>query len=190
MRTKLTPLLIALAIVVVGTIAGCPGVVTSTGGGSGQVTADFELGEGLRSFQVQAGQPAENFGRGTFDITGGAITSGTVALDPASVVVTPANAGPDKAQLTMQAGEELVITVWIDAPENVDTVCDGGGEQYGPFNVVLDEDYVPVSIDPDEVTLSEATVELINAGEFAICIRVVSPIDGTVEITALTFTIS
>jgi hypothetical protein len=187
MRTKLSPLLIVLAIVVVGTSAGCPRVVTT--GGSGEVTADFELGEGLRSFQVQAGEPTENFGTGTFTIAGGEVTAGVLVLDPANVIVTPAAGGPDKSQPTMQAGEELVITVWIDAPENEGTVCDDG-EQYGPFTVVLDENYVPVSVDPAEVTLSEATVALINAGEFSICIRVLSTITGTVEITALTFTLS
>ena len=188
MRTKLTPLLIALAIVVVGTSVGCQRVTTT--GGSGQVTADFELGEGLRSFVVVAGEPTENFGTGTFTIAGGEVTAGVLVLDPASVIVTPTAGGPEKLQTTLQDGEELVITVWIDAPENLNTVCDDGGEQYGPFNVVLDEDYVPVSIEPAEVTLSDATVDLINAGEFAICIRVLSTITGTVEITALTFELS
>ena len=60
------------------------------------------------------------------------------------------------------------------------------GETYGPFSVTLDENYVPVSIDPSSVTLSATTVALLNQGQTAVCLEVVSPVTGTVKISGFT----
>ena len=68
----------------------------------------------------------------------------------------------------------------------VDTVCDVG-EQYGPFEVVLDENLEPVSVSPSRDLLTRNTLNLINEGEFSLCIEVVSPVEGIVEIESFAF---
>ena len=167
MRTGLHILAVGLAIVAMPTVVGCQN--NTGGGGGGSVTADFELGEGLDEFQMEAGEPSENRGTGTFDISGLTVKSGTVQLDPDAVTVTPADAGPEKAGVSMADGGafNLTVTVWIAAVDELTTVC-GGGEQYGPFEIALDGNYVPVSIEPSEVTLTQTTADLINAGEISI----------------------
>lgn len=180
-------LLTGLAITSLVALGGCAAGVPAAGGGgvTPSFTAEFDLTGGLGTFEVQVGVPAENRGTGNFTIQGGTITSGWVELDPSVIVVTPA-VGPNKADVAMQAAETLIVTVGIAPPDQIDTVCDTG-EQYGPFTVVLDQNYVPVSISPSSVTLSQNTIDLINAGQFAICLRVESPVDGTVTIQNLTF---
>jgi hypothetical protein len=184
MRAKLQFLVVGLAVtgllVVVGSCTR-PG-----GGGGGQITADFELDENLGEFEVQAGEPSENRGTGTFDLQGATVAAGTVSLTPEVVTVTAEEAGAGKMNVALQAGEPLVVTVRIADIDELETVCDDG-EQYGPFEVTLDENNVPVSITPSEVDLSENTVDLINSGEISLCLRVVSPVSGTVTITRLTF---
>ena len=53
-------------------------------------------------------------------------------------------------------------------------------------DITLDEDYAPIAINPSSVTLTQTTVDLLNAGEFSLCIEVVSPVDGRVTIGSLT----
>jgi hypothetical protein len=176
------------AVVYLAVLSGCAGVVPAGGGsGAAQITADFDLSGGLGTFETQAGVPAETRGTGNFDIGGAEASSGSVEVDPSIITVTPA-AGPAKSNVAMQAGDPLIITVAIAPTDELDTVCDTG-EQYGPFIVVLDENYVPVSIDPSSVTLTQNTLDLINVGEFSICLRVESPVDGTVTIESLRFTL-
>jgi hypothetical protein len=99
--------------------------------------------------------------------------------------VTPSGSGAGKGSVNLQESGILEITVWIASGDEVETVCDTG-EEYGPFSVKL-EDNVPVSVDPSEVTLSQNTLDLLNSGSFSLCIEVISPVDGIVTISSLTF---
>lgn len=146
----------------------------------------FELGAGLAEFEVQAGQAVRNSGSGAFDLSGFSIGSGSIELDPSVITVTPSGSPVGKGTANLQSGGILEITVWIAPADDVDTVCDTG-EQYGPFSVTLDENNVPVSVDPSEVTLTQNTLDLLNSGSFSLCIEVISPVDGTVTINSLTF---
>ena len=190
MRARSRLLVTGLAMTGLFAVLGCTvsvpaGAAAAGGGGTPQFTAEFDLTGGLGTFEVQAGVPAENRGTSNFTIEGGTISSGSVELDPSVITVTPA-AGTNKANVAMQANQTLIVTVQIAQADQIDTVCDVG-EQYGPFTVVLDENYVPVSIDPSTVTLSQNTIDLINLGQFSICLRVESPVDGTVTIQNLVF---
>ena len=190
MCTKLRMILVAFAAValipVVGCSTGASGGVAANGEvPRGEVTVDFDLTQsgGLGTFEAQAGVPTDN--RGTGSVTLGApIGTGSLAIDPSDIIVTPAGAA--KASTAMQADTTLIITAWIAGANESDTVC-GGGEQYGPYTVVLDESYAPISVTPSSIVLTQNTVDLLNAGQFSLCIRVESPIDATVEILSLSF---
>ena len=149
------------------------------------IPGDIPLSGGLAQFDVQAGEAAKSSGTGSFSLEGISLGHGSIELDPSAITLTPAGGAGSKGAVNLQETSTLVITVWIAPIDEVETVCDAG-EQYGPFDVTLDENYVPVSIDPSSITLSGGTLDLLNAGEFSLCIEVVSPIDGTVTIESLT----
>lgn len=163
-------------ILVLGLIAGCqPG---GGGGGGGSVTVPIELTSGLGTFEAQAGQPERRTGSVTFSTSGGDPGAGSFAVDLEAIEVTPTGGG--KNAILFQGGE-LVVTAFIDSIDNLETVCETG-ERYGPYTITLDESNVPVSVDPATIELSETTLELFAAGEFSLCIEVVSPFDSTVTI--------
>ena len=158
-----------------------------------QVPVDFVLGAGLKSIDLVDGQ-GETTGTGTFaDTDQGTVLGGTVRLDPAAISISNPTATA-KGYTTYQlaevcTGEPLVVTVWVAAFDLVDTVFDDG-EQYGPFELTLDADCVPVSVSPSSVTLTPATIALIDGGSFSIGIRAQSPVDGTLVINNLSFNLS
>jgi hypothetical protein len=149
------------------------------------IPINVPLSGGLASYDVQADEAAKSSGTANFDTGGIQVGRGTLELDPSAITVTPAEASSSKGNVTFQATSTLEITVWIASADLADTVCETG-EQYGPFSVTLDENYVPTAISPSSVTLSQNTVDLLNAGEFALCIEVLSPVTGTVTINSMT----
>jgi hypothetical protein len=207
MTKKVLALAVGIALAIVWYPAGCSVGATGGGGGGGQQVDDgdggggggvpggFEVGfdllkddgTGLGAFEAQAGVPTDNRGTGTLTTSGPALTSGSIRFDPADITVTPTGIG--KVIPAMQGTSQLIITGWIDALEAVDTVC-GGGEEYGPYTVTLDENNVPIAISPSSITLTQNTIDLLNLGEFSICLRLESPIDATVRIERLVFDIS
>jgi hypothetical protein len=172
-----------VAVVTAWQVGGCGGGLASL---IPEQPVDFALGSGLGQFEVTAGQPAAKTGTGSFDLGEYSVGRGSVELNPNVITVTPSASSGNKGTVNLQQTTTLEITVWIAASAEIDTVCEAG-EQYGPYNVTLDEDYVPVAIDPPQVTLSQSTLDLLNGGEFSLCIQVVSPVDGTVTIESLTF---
>jgi hypothetical protein len=179
MRTRTLTTLSLMAITCL-PLAGCPQRI--------QIPAEFSLAGGLGTFEVQAGVLKQNRGTGSLGDTQINIGSGTLRIDPAKITITPANGGGGKGTVNLQAGGTLVVSASIAAVDAVDTVCESG-EKYGPFNVALDVNNQPVSVDPSSVTLSQTTIDLINGGTFSLCIEVTSPIDGTVTIDALSFSL-
>jgi len=183
MRGKTWATVFGVVILAVWQLPGCAG-------GLGSLiplqTVDFDLVSGLGEFEVQAGQPARKTGAGAFELPDITLGRGTIELDPDVITVIPADSGGAKGAVNLQQTSTLEVRVWIAPAAEVETVCETG-EQYGPYEVTLDENYVPISIDPSSVTLTQNTLDLLNVGEFALCIQVVSPIDGTVTIESLTF---
>ena len=160
-------------------------------GSDEDVIADFELEEGLGEFDMQAGVPAENRGTGSFDITCPTAENGSIQLDPDAITVLLPDAGSGKVSISQQgdAAFRLAVTIEIAPVHELDTVC-GSGDEYGPFDVGLDESYVPVSIQPHQVTVTQKTADLISQGEISICIRVEGDFDATVHISRLRFQLS
>ena len=115
----------------------------------------------------------------TFDASG-TPGGGTVGLGTDGIQLAGAGG---KASVALQGGT-LVVTVWVAPIEQLDPVCEVG-EQYGPYSITLNEDNVPTAIDPSTIELTDATLDLLAAGEFSICLEVISPIDGTVTIDRL-----
>lgn len=152
-----------------------------------QIATEFQLDETLGVFEVEAGVPSSKRGTGLLPDTQLTIGSGSLEIDPSVITITPADPGGNKGLVNLQQADiPLIVTVWIASVDLVDTVCDVG-EQYGPFEVALDENFDPLSVSPPKVLLTRNTLSLINEGEFSLCIEVVSPVDGTVEIESFAF---
>jgi hypothetical protein len=151
-----------------------------------QRATTLELGTGLGVFQVTAGEPARNTGTQMGDPVEINLGSGSIELDPGVITVTPTPTTEGKARAAMHVVSTMTVTVWIGTVDQLPTVCEEG-EQYGPFTVGLDENNIPEEIDPSRVTLSDRTLDLLNGGDFSLCIEVVSPVTGTVTIESLTF---
>ncbi len=179
MRKGLCVLTAGLVVLAAWQFSGCVSVLP-------QFTVPISLG-GNGVFDVQAGEPKTvQIARDNFDTGGITLGSGSMQIAPEAITVTPAGGAAGKGTANWQAGGTLVITGWIGPIDDVDTVCDTG-EQYGPYTVELDENYVPVSVVPSSITLSQTTLDLLNGGAFSLCIEVVSPVTGTVTIDTLTF---
>lgn len=162
------------------------------GGGSGLIVADFEFNEGNGLvFEITANQDADLQVSGSLSLTGSggspiAISSGSIQLTPGAITVV-VNGDTNKALPNLQAGEPLSITAWVDAPGGAAEDFCASGDQYGPYTVALDENLVPTSVDPDEVTLTDNTINLINGGAFDLCVRVNWSMDARVTIDSLRF---
>lgn len=183
-------LLGGLAILSLALLGAC--TTSGGGGGTGQIVADFEFndGEGLE-FEVIANEDSDLQVNGSLSLTGPggstvAVSGGTIMLTPGAITVV-ANGNNNKALPNLQAGEPLSITAWIDAVGGAAADFCASGDEYGPFIVTVDENLVPTSVDPDEVTLTDNTVNLINGGDFDLCIRVNWTMDATVTIDSLRF---
>jgi hypothetical protein len=159
-----------------------------------EVEVDFELTHGLGDFQVEAGEPAFKRATGRFSVGSIPVGGGSVEIDINGITVTPEDATGEKAGVVRQADRVLEITIWFAPGTLSDTICSDDEtqrEQYGPYRVTLDEDYVPVEIEPTP-TLTDSTIELLNAADeeglswFSYCIRVVSPVTGLVQIESFT----
>jgi len=162
-------------IAILGIFGGCAPI---------RVASPVELGPNLGVFEVLAGTPTSKSGTSSFGETSVQIGSGSIEIDPSVITVTPAEG--TKGSINLQETSTLIITVWIDDVESLATVCSSDSE-YGPFAVELDENFIPVSVTPSTVTLDQATIDLLNAGEFSLCIEIESPVTGTIEIESFTF---
>ena len=179
----------AKAMLVVATVTlasvlmvGCPAAPLT-------IPVPIPLGTSLGEFEVQAGESSQLSGTTSFTPPQGiSIASATLELDSDAVTITPTESAKG---LQAQVGDSNTaeVTVWIAPFDEVGTVC-GGGEQYGPFTITFNDDYVIQSIEPSRVTLSQNTVDLLNAGQFSLCIRVLLPVDGTIRIGSLQLNVS
>lgn len=148
------------------------------------VAFDLNGGAGL-VLQTQPGTTAKQSLRLQFDPSGINIGRGNLQINPNAVEFTPADAGSGKGLATYQSGSLVLdVTARIAAPTALETVCDDG-ESYGPYRVTLNEDFTVVSISPAAINLTQTTIDLINGGDFALCLEVTSPVAGTVTIFSL-----
>ncbi len=152
-----------------------------------QIPVRFELDDSLGMFEVTAGESVPHNGTLPASSSGLAIGSGTMTFKTDDISFTPADTGSGKGLTTFQGGGSFTIVAGVAALEDLDTVCDTPVDEYGPFTVTLNDDNTVHSIEPSSVTLSQSTIDLINAGEVSICLTIESTVDGTITIDALSF---
>jgi hypothetical protein len=169
-----------LAMTILTAQFGCSSVTTS--GGGGPATGTFTLDEDSQEFVVQAGVPAQVRLAGDFDLMGLQAEAGTLEIDLSAITVT-ATAEDGKGTTNFAPGDVVTVTIDIAGPEDLETVCTEG-EEYGPFDITLGENNIPVSVDPSTVELSQNAVDLFNAGQFTICVTVEAPFDATIMVTS------
>ena len=159
--------------------------VLTTAGACVQQPVAFTLDDNLGQLEVIACEEEQATGVLTFDPGGFMINSGTFEIDIQTLTVTETG-GSGKIGVTLGAGcpSTLNVTLRVAAPDALDTVCDSA-DSYGPYEITLDDNLNPVSISPTSITLSQATRGLLNEGEFSLCLQVVSPVTGTVDVQQL-----
>ena len=180
MKRKLVALSGLAVMVAVWQVSGCASLIPPQ-------TFPFNLGtSGI--FQAEPGVAKQNVLTVTdFDTAGFAIVSGSMSIDPSTITITPDADQTAKGTVSLQA-RTFTIEVQLGAPGTEETVC-ADGEQFGPFEVTLDEDFNVVSITPPSVTFSENAVGLLNGGSFVLCITVEADFNGTIDIDQLVFTV-
>jgi len=190
MRKRTWMTLIGLTLVAAWQLGGCASVIPP-------IQLTFGLGGTLGTLEIEDGV-GETQGTATFNPSEYNIASGSIQLDPTVISIQdPTLGGEEKGYVAAAVPEEvaaactgdpLIVNVWVGPAEQVETIFDDG-EEYGPFEVTLNEECVPTSVSPTSVTLSATTVELLESGNIAIGLRVESPVDGTVVIDSLSFTV-
>ncbi len=111
------------------------------------------------------------------------VANATLRLDPNAVTISPADSAKARQAQTGELNT-AEVTVWVASPDQSETVCTEG-EEYGPFTIEFDDEFVIQSIAPSQVTLSQNTVDLLNSGQISLCIEAVMSIDGTISIASL-----
>lgn len=158
-------------------IVGCPGLTL--------VSVPVELPEELSTFQLLSGQTGEHSGVITLTDVPFTAGSGFLALDEDRLSIAPA-AGPGKSAVMQHAGSTIQVNIRLAPAADVDTVCDTG-ELYGQFTVDFDTFLELESITPELVSLTHATISLMNEGTMSVCVSTFPEFNGQVVIGGLTF---
>lgn len=147
---------------------------------------EFNLGQGLGEFEVTGSAATRQSRLVNLDTGGITLGSGSLEIDPEVITITPTDSGGGKYQVRLQGSTTLEISAWVAPPVELETVFETG-DKYGPYSVTFDENLNPISVDPTTINLTAETIDLLNGGQFALGLEVISPIDGTVTIESLIF---
>lgn len=165
-RTRLWP----LALLV-------PALACSGGGGGGTATPRTDRVlvpvEPLQSATVTAGVPA----RFTWVHATPPTPVLSFEVDLLSTL-TQVQASPSvlaRALAAAVAGDTATVMVRVAPADQVATVCTSG-LAHGPFQIGLDALLKPVSAAPGTATANGATLALVNAGPWATCLEITSPV--------------
>jgi len=174
---------LGLAVLVV-TVGGCP--AGQGGNGNGQeMRVNLPLAGVVAPVEVQAGE-VTTF-RQTFHLPNLMGPLESVSIDMAatleSIAVTMLDDAPPKDSIAAQSAESMV-TYRVGTMAEADTVCETG-VAYGPFRVALDAQDQPTSVDPPSAALTSTSVEVINSGQFSICVVCTSPRRAMVAVNSL-----
>lgn len=169
-----------------GCVATTPG--GGTGGGSGSVPVAISLNGEVAAFEVTAGEPKEKTILIDLPVLDFTVSGGSFALTPDVISFEPAGPG-GKGRVAAQTGPFDFDVTGFAFPRDPLGNC-GEGDTYGPYTVGVDADGQATSIDPNELDLLPDTIDLINTGNIAICLRVESPVSGTIRIREMRFNLS
>ena len=181
MKRKLVALSGLAVMVAVLQVNGCVALIPPQ-------TVPFALGSS-DTFQVEACVARENRLTVTdFDLAGFTIVRGSMTIDSSTITITPDADQTGECPGSSEA-RTFTIEVRLGAKGTEGTVCDDG-ERFGPYVVELDEDFKVVSITPSSVTLSQNAVDLLNGGDFVLCITVDTDFSGTIVVDEFLFTVT
>ena len=152
------------------------------------------LSSDLGRFEVQAGVPSQT--QGTFGFTPSSdlmIGRGSLTIDPSAISFTPADTAGGKVGPRLQGEAVLNITIWVAREEDLDNVFDDPTTSDKYTLAATVEGGAVTNIEAEETSLKPRTLQLLNEGieqgnvRAAIGLRVVSSIDGTVQLDSLIF---
>jgi hypothetical protein len=179
-----------------GCFVGIPVRLIPRGGGTPSASGDFDLGgTALKTHQVVAGEETRESTTGTFELSGGSPSGGSIDIEPSAITIDPTGGPEEKATVAFQQippeladlciDDPLIIRVWLAPVDQLDTVFDS--DQMYTGEVTLNESCQPTQVDVTPDHLMQGTLDLIEVGEFAIGIGVTSPVTGEVVIDRLSF---
>jgi len=171
---------VMLVLVAVGgvQVVGCQSLIPT-------VTVTVGLDENLSSIDVVAGEANTKQGRVLFSSDGNfSIGRGSLVIDPEALSFTASSTNAPKLISAQSMSDTIQVTAFVASPELLDTVCEVG-EKYGPYTVTLDGTFQPTSVTPASITLTQDTIDLLNAGSFSLCLQVDSSVSGTVVLSSL-----
>ncbi len=180
----------ATVALVGGIVGGCVATTRSggTGSGNGAVPVAISLNGEVAAFNVTAGAPTEKTILIDLPVLDFTVSGGTFALAPDVISFEEAGAG-GKGRVAAQAGPfDFDVTGFVFSRDPLGA-C-GDGDTYGPYTLSVDADGQATSVDPSELELLPDTIDLINAGNIAICLRVESPVTGTIRIRDMRFNLT
>ena len=202
MRAGMRIVMSGVFLLTAGHIGGCItadlGSLGVGAGGTPSASGPFDLrGTTLRTHQVVAGEQTMESTTGTFglDVSSPSLSGGSISIDPSAITLTPAAGVALKAAAAFQDippeiaelcnNEPLIITVWIAPADQLDAVFDS--DQMYVANVTLNESCQATQVDVTPDQLMQSTLDLIEGGEFAIGLGVLSQVTGEVVIDELEF---
>lgn len=143
-----------------------------------------EFGEDLSTFQLLSGETGRHQGVITLVDAPTLVAYGAFSLNPAMLSIAPA-AGPGKGSVNAHDGLTIQVNIRLAAADAVDSVCETG-ETYGQFTVDFDTLNEVESVTPEEIALSDATLELIAEKTMSVCVETFPEFSGEVVIGGFT----
>ncbi len=117
-------------------------------------------------------------GRGTFEIDAN-------SLSFASIETIPAGDGSDEMPANQAVENSITLTAFVAAAGLQDTATEVG-DPYGPYTILLDDNFQPVSVSPSSITLTQDTIDLLNGGSLSLCLQIESTVSGSLAISSFT----
>jgi len=114
------------------------------------------------------------------------IGRGTFEIDPSALSFITIETTPTGKSLAAQAIENTIMFTAFIAPATAGDTAVDVGDMYGPYTIVLDNNFQPVSVSPSAITLTQETVDLLNAGSFSLCLQIDSSVSGAFAISTVT----
>jgi hypothetical protein len=167
--------------------------ISCGGGGSGGRTLEgdvtFNIGGGGKNVEFSAGDTwavafSVNYDVGSF---GGPYKSLTLNLQDslADVDFSPLALGAGSSENASALAATLgQMWLYIGRQEQSGVVCDEG-EGYGPFNVTINTSSQLTTVSPPTATATNTTMDIINTGAYSFCVKVVSPVNATVDLNSV-----
>jgi hypothetical protein len=161
------------------------------GGGGGGGLTDVSINIGSKGeLTLPAGEMWSRVYSVSYDVAGygGPFESLTLNLQEnlSGLHVTPL-ALP--AGISALASTTATMYMRVARAEAASTVCTDG-ELHGPFTITINESAQATTVDPPTAEAGQATMDIINTGEYVFCVIIESPMPADVEVDRVDFGIA